>query len=585
MRRRLGPSLTALLLVVASLQACSNSSAPQAPAAGSGDAAFRQLASEILEYTYKTDPTTATGLGIHKYDDMIPDLSAASFKADTDATKPFRSRLDNVDAQALSSEAELDLEFLKHKLDARVLKNDVIRGWTKDPDIYSSGITSDTFVMISRDFAPPEQRLKSLTSRLKLMPNVLAQARKNLDNPPKVYTEIAIEQIDGNRSFFESDVPAAFADVKDAALVADFKRADDAVVAALGDYKNWLESNLLPRSTGSFALGADTYAKLLDASEMITTPLPDLLSVAEADLKRNQQALADAARQIDPTKTPEQVLADAKKDFPPASQLLGVVQNNLDGLAQFVRDKGIIDLPPNAPPARVVETPPFLRATTSASMDIPGPFEKVATEAYFTVTLPDPTWPKEEQDALLSFWYRPQISNISVHEVWPGHYVQFLYAKDYPSDVRKVFSAASNFEGWAHYCEQMVLDEGLHAGDPSYRLAEVHLALLRDVRFIAGIKLHTQGMTVEQAQEMFAKDAYQSEPIAESEARRGTTDPLYGYYTMGKLMILKLREDYKAKMGDTYSLKDFHDAFVKLGPIPLPLVRKAMLGDVGKLFE
>jgi uncharacterized protein (DUF885 family) len=148
-----------------------------------------------------------------------------------------------------------------------------------------------------------------------------------------------------------------------------------------------------------------------------------------------------------------------------------------------------------------------------------------------------------------------------------------------------VFSAASNFEGWAHYCEQMVLDEGLHAGDPSYRLAEVHLALLRDVRFIAGIKLHTQGMTVEQAQEMFAKDAYQSEPIAESEARRGTTDPLYGYYTMGKLMILKLREDYKAKMGDTYSLKDFHDAFVKLGPIPLPLVRKAMLGDVGKLFE
>ena len=130
-----------------------------------------------------------------------------------------------------------------------------------------------------------------------------------------------------------------------------------------------------------------------------------------------------------------------------------------------------------------------------------------------------------------------------------------------------------------------MLDEGLHAGDPSYRLAEVHLALLRDVRFIAGIKLHTQGMTVEQAQEMFAKDAYQSEPIAESEARRGTTDPLYGYYTMGKLMILKLREDYKAKMGDTYSLKDFHDAFVKLGPIPLPLVRKAMLGDVGKLFQ
>jgi hypothetical protein len=215
-------------------------------------------------------------------------------------------------------------------------------------------ITSDAFVMISRNFAPPEQRLKSLTSRLKLMPNVLAQGRKNLDNPPRVYTEIAIDQIDGNRTFFESDVPAAFAGVKDTALVADFKKADDAVIAALDDYKKWLESDLLPRSNGSFALGADTYAKLLDASEMINTPLPYLVSVFEADLKRNQQALVDAARQIDPTKTPEEVLADAKKDFPPASQLLGVVQNNLDTLAQFVRDKKIIDLPPDAPPARVV---------------------------------------------------------------------------------------------------------------------------------------------------------------------------------------------------------------------------------------
>ncbi len=556
---------------------------PPTPAAGSGDEVFRQLATEILEYTYKEDPSTATRLGIHKYDDTISDRSAASIKADTGATKSFKSRLDDVDAEALSLDAALDLEFLKHTLDGRLLRNEVIRSWAKDPDLYSSGITSDAFVMISRTFAPPEQRLKSLTSRLKLMPNVLAQARKNLDNPPRIYTEIAIEQIDGNRDFFADDVPAAFADVKDAALLAEFKKADDTVIAELEDYKAWLEKDLLRRSGGSFALGADTYTKLLDANEMITTSLPDLLAVAEADLKRNQQALADAARKIDPTKTPAEVLADAKKDFPPASQLLGVVQSNLDGLAQFVRDKQIVDLP-QAPPARVVETPPFLRATTSASMDTPGPFEKVATEAYFTVTLPDPAWPKEEQDALLSFWYRPQISNISVHEVWPGHYVQFLYAKDYPSDVRKVFSAASNFEGWAHYCEQMMLDEGLHADDPQYRLAEVHLALLRDVRFIAGIKMHTQNMTIAQAKDMFVKDAYQSGPVAESEAKRGTADALYGYYTMGKLMILKLREDYRAKTGEAYSLKDFHDAFIRLGPIPLPLIRKAMLGDVGNLF-
>jgi uncharacterized protein (DUF885 family) len=171
-----------------------------------------------------------------------------------------------------------------------------------------------------------------------------------------------------------------------------------------------------------------------------------------------------------------------------------------------------------------------------------------------------------------------------VHEVWPGHYVQFLYAKDYPSDVRKVFGTASNFEGWAHYCEQMMLDEGLHDGDPRYRLAEVQDALLRDVRFIVGIKMHTEGMTVEQAQDMFVNEAYVPQPVAESEAKRGTSDATYGYYTMGKLMILKLREDYKTKMSDAYSLKDFHDTFIKLGPLPLPLIRRAMLGETGNPF-
>ena len=274
---------------------------------------------------------------------------------------------------------------------------------------------------------------------------------------------------------------------------------------------------------------------------------------------------------------------DVAKDYPPPSELLAVTQSNLDGLAQFVRDKKMIDLPP-APAARVAETPPFLRATTSASMDTPGPFETVATEAYFYMTLPDPTWPKEEQDDFMSQWYRPTISNVSVHEVWPGHYVQFLYAKDYPSDVRKVFATASNFEGWAHYCEQMMLDEGLHADDPRYRLAQAQDALLRDVRFIVGIKMHTQDMTIEQARDMFVNEGYQPEPVAESEAKRGTSDATYGYYTMGKLMILKLRDDYKAKMGDAYSLKGFHDAFIKLGPLPLPLIRKAMLGDVGDPF-
>jgi uncharacterized protein (DUF885 family) len=239
---------------------------------------------------------------------------------------------------------------------------------------------------------------------------------------------------------------------------------------------------------------------------------------------------------------------------------------------------------PTAPPARVQETPPFLRATTTASMDIPGPFETVATEAYYSMTLPNPKGSAAATEEFMTQWYYPAISNVSVHEVWPGHYLQFLYGKTFPSDVRKVFGANSNSEGWAHYCEQMVLDEGFHADNPRYRLAQLQDALLRDARFIVGIRMHTKGMTVAQAEEFFMKEGYQPKPVARSESKRGTSDATYGYYTMGKLMILKLREDYKAKLGADFSLQKFHDTFIGLGPLPLPLMRKAMLGDSGTAF-
>jgi uncharacterized protein (DUF885 family) len=181
-------------------------------------------------------------------------------------------------------------------------------------------------------------------------------------------------------------------------------------------------------------------------------------------------------------------------------------------------------------------------------------------------------------------WFYPLITNVSVHEVWPGQYLQFLYAKTFPSDARKVLGAASNSEGWAHYCEQMVIDEGFHADDPRYRLAQLQDALLRNARFIVGIRMHTRGMTIQQAEDFFVNEGYQPRPVAVSETKRGTSDALFGYYTMGKLAILKLREDYQKKMGAEFKLQDFHDRFIALGPLQLPLVREAMLGERGELF-
>jgi len=576
--------LIALLATIACATSCA-SSGPQSTTASTetGNAAFDEVSRAFLEELYQRQPTWATYLGVHKYDDRLDDYSRNGVDRSVVSARSFRARVAAIDAASLSFDRQLDREQLLHAIDSQLLTLDVVRPWATDPDTYSSGLTRTAYVMIKRNFAPPEERLRQLIAREKAMPAALAEARTNLQNPPRVYTEIAIEQMDGNRGFFETAVASAFPTVTDQALLAEFKQANGAVIAALVEYKKWLQTDLLPRSNGSFALGEDTYRRKLAADEMIESPLDELLQIAERDLRRNQAAFAETARKIDPARAPRDVQKALEADHPAPEKLLATTQAELDALGRFMTEKRIVTVP-KAAPARVEETPPFLRATTSASMDIPGPFERVATEAYYNMTLPDPKATAAEKSEFMAQWYYPLITNVSVHEVWPGHYLQFLYARNFPSDIRKVLGAASNSEGWAHYCEQMVIDEGFHADDPRYRLAQLQDALLRNARFIAGIRMHTMGMTVAQAEEFFIKEGYQPRPVARSESKRGTSDATYGYYTMGKLMILKLREDYKSKMGARFSLQDFHDTFVKLGPLPLPLIRRAMLGQAGSLF-
>jgi uncharacterized protein (DUF885 family) len=455
-----------------------------------------------------------------------------------------------------------------------------VRSWAKDPDQYSSALGATAYIMIKRAFAPAPDRLRALIAREKLMPAILEEARRNLDNPPEIYTAIAIEQIDGTRDFFKTSVLQAFEGVTDAALLSEFKQSNQGVIDALDRYKTFLEKDLKPRSKGTFALGAETLAAKFRNDEGVTLPIDQLLAIAQRDLARNQAAFRETAAKIAPGKDPRAVLLSVSSHHPRPDQLLSTTQSMLDSLRKFIVDKNLVTIP-EAPPARVEETPPFLRATTSASMDTPGAFEQVAKEAFYSITLPDPKWSKAQSEEFMRAWYPEQIANVSVHEVYPGHYTQFLYGPQFPSRIRKVFGASSNSEGWAHYCEQMMLDEGLANGDPRARLAQLQDALLRNVRFIAGIQLHTGGMTVEQAQKLFEKESYTPGPVALSEAKRGTSDATYGYYTLGKLMILKLRDDYRAKKGAQYSLKEFHDSFLKLGPIQLRLVRKALLGDEG----
>jgi uncharacterized protein (DUF885 family) len=569
-----------LILVAAAFPAACAPKQPPPPVAGSGDAAFASLAKDILDDHYKRHPSHATDLGIHRYDDQLEDLSQTAIKSESDTLKAFRSSLTAIDPETLTLASALDREQLIHTVDDSVLALDTIRMWAKDADTYSSGVTNAAYVIIKRGYAPADTRLKALVAREKNMPAALQQARANIDHAVPIYTQIAIEQIDGNISFFRKDVPAAFTDVTDTALLAEFKQANDGVIAALGTYKAFLQKELLPKAKDGFAYGADTYAKALAAQEAVDLPLDRLLQIAEADRQKNEDAFQAAAKLVDSKKPAEAVLASLELDHPPAAKLLQATQDTLDAIRQFIVDHHIITIPPSDP-AHVKETPPFMRSTTSASMDTPGPFETAKLQAFYNMTLPDPRWPRAQQDDFMRQWYYAMMSNVSVHEVYPGHYIQFLYAKRFPSDVRRVFGANTNIEGWAHYCEQMLLDEGFHADEPKYRLAQVQDALLRDVRFIAGIKMHTLGMTVDEATKLFETQGHQPHPVAVSEAKRGTADALYGYYTIGKLMILKLRDDYKARMGREYSLQKFHDAFIELGPLPMPLVRKAMLGETG----
>jgi len=335
-------------------------------------------------------------------------------------------------------------------------------------------------------------------------------------------------------------------------------------------------------------LGAETYSRKLLYDEMVDFPLDRLLEIGMANLRQNQQAFKDTAAKIDPSKTPQQILEELERDHPAPDRLLQTFRDTLGGLKDYLQDHHIVKLPSQVLPI-VQETPPFARALTFASMDTPGPFEKVAKEAFFNVTLPEPTWSSKDVEEHMAGFNRGTIISTAVHEVYPGHYVQFLWVPFAPSKVRKLLGCSSNAEGWAHYSEQMMLDEGYgRARDTAIekdtaflklRLGQLQDALLRNARFIVGIEMHTGKMTFDQGVEFFVKEGYQSRVNGTRETKRGTSDPTYLYYTLGKLQILKLRDDYKKKMGDKYSLEEFHNQFLQQGFPPIKSVRKLMMGD------
>ena len=567
------------------------SASAQHLAADGANQTFSYLADQYFEQVYfKFSPTAGTGAGLHQYDTQLEDYSAAGVQREVAALHDFEKKLVAIDPKGLDAEPAADYEILLNNIRGQLLQLEVIRGWEKNPDSYSSGVTGSIFSIMERQYAPVNVRLRAAVERERQIPQVFVEARKNLKNPPHIYTEIALEQIDGLVSFFQKDVPSAFADADDAQAKADFAKANAAVIDALKSYGAWMKSDLLPRSNGDFRYGADTFSKDLADREMVDIPLDHLLQIGYADLHKNQGEFARVAKEIDPSKTPQQELAELATMHPGPDKLLQAFHDRFNSEIEFIHSHHIITIPSEVQPA-LEETPPFMRATTQASMDPPGPFETHSTKAYFNVTLPEPGWSADRTSEYMAAFNIGTIVSTSVHEAYPGHYIQFLWTPQFPSTIRKLIGANTNIEGWAHYCEQMMLDEGY--GQPGFgattereakliRLGQLQDALLRDARFIVGIRIHTGvggPLTISEAEDFFVTQGYQSRPIAEVETKRGTSDALYLYYTLGKLEIMKLREDVKKKMGPGFNLQQFHDEFMRQGFAPIKVIRKTMLHD------
>ena len=550
------------------------------------DAAYTRLANAYFADQFRANPVYATSTGIHSYDAQLGSYEEGDYAQQIARDHRYLDRLAGFDPATMSPRIGLDRRMLENALRDDLLLNETMQLWRHQPDNYVQIASGGIFVLISRDFAPPAVRLRDTIAREEQIPQLLGQARANLIAVDKDTAGIAAQDADGSIDLFAKTVPQAFAGIGDAATRARFRHSTATAIAAMKAFSQYIKTRWIAHPSGTYAIGASNYSARLKYEEGIDMPLDRYLAIGEKALADTHAQMVAVAKQIDPHATTQQVLDRLYKVHPTSAGLIPAAQADLVKLRAFVIAHHIIDLPPDAN-IRVTVTPAFLRATTEASMDAPGPLERVATEAYYNVTPVDPHDPPKVQEQYLEAFNDYERPIISAHEVYPGHYVNFTIDKHLPLTLsEKLLSATSFVEGWAHYDEQMMVDEGWGNGDPRVRLLQLREAIWRNARYVAGVKMHTQGMTVPQAIALFQNQAFLDFADARAEAKRGTQDATYGYYTFGKLAILKLRADYRKKLGAKFTLARFHHDLLQYGDPAIPLLRPLLLGkdDDGKIL-
>jgi len=549
-------------------------------AAPSRDAEFKKVSDEFIRGYLAWRPITATQLGVHDYDGKITDHSSNSISSELLRLKGFEQRILAFSPESLSAASRFDMRILLAGIRAELFKFQEMDEFRENPMTYAEAL--DLNIYAKRNFAPAEQRLRHVIAIENQAPKIFSDARSMLNRTlPKPFVETAIEMANGAADFLGKDLVDAFKGVGDDALQKEFAAVNSRALAELTNYSKWLEKEHLPVAHTKYALGRDNFQKMLRETELIDWPAEKILKLGMKELKREQKVFADTARLIDPKKKPIEVFKEIQHDHPTAENLISDTAKNLGAIRQFVIDRNIITIQ-SKEPARVEETPQYLRATSFASMDTPGPFETKATEAYYYVTPVEAKWSAKEKEEWLTAFNYYTTDVVSIHEAYPGHYVQFLWLNaSKPSDIQKIFDSYCFVEGWAHYCEQMVIDEGYGRGDKiraaKYRLAQSDEALLRICRLCVSIKTHCEGISVEEATKFFEDNCYYEHQPAMSEAKRGTYDPQYLLYTLGKLQFLKLRADLQKQDGKNFSLQKFHDELLQHGCPPIRLLRERML--------
>ena len=570
----------ALLGALVLLSACDREPAPTQSETRTGSAeAWTQFVDRFIEDYFKAQPAAAVMSGRHEFDGQLPDWSADGIRAEIARLEKLRAEvLEFGDEQLPTADLRFQRDYVLSRIDHDLFwLRDARQPFTNPSFYFNVGLDPSTYVSVP--YAPPEQRLKAFVSYALALPTAAQQIRANLGGSPlpRTFIDFGVAGFGGLAEFFRTDVPQAFAEVQDAALQEELQQAIEVAAQAMSELASWLEEQK-PKASNEFALGAERFSRMLQMTESVTTPLQKLEEVGRADLERNLAKLRAACERYLPKAPIEKCIAKQAADKPEGGAVTGA-RAQLEELRQFIVEHDIVSIPGTE--TALVEEAPAYRRQNFAYINIPGPYEKGLPSVYY-IAPPDPTWSKEEQEA-----YVPGKADLlftSVHEVWPGHFLHFLHANRSPWIFGRLFVGYAFAEGWAHYTEELMIEEGLAEGRPEFEIGQLLNALLRNVRFMCAIGMHTQGMTVEACEQMFKEKAYQDPGNARQQAARGTYDPAYLNYTMGKLMIKKLREDWlAANPGRTR--KEFHDQFLSYGGPPIPLVRAQMIkGPAGELF-